>query len=154
MTDPHVAPIESFRDAVGFALELADRHAFIAAAVLLGSDGRPLDMATSNGLGAGIEPVVAWAAGIGDPPGRRRGTVRPRRALLVSVRSFDPETIREADLRRYREARWSFARTGCDLIDWIETDGDLFRSYAYVTCPAGAWWSDPPGHRLVDGGWA
>ncbi len=150
MPDAPVQPIESFRDAVGFAMELADRHAFVVAAALLGPDGRPVDVATLSTAAVGsiepeIEPVVAWAAG---HDGWR---CQPRRTLLVSVRPFDPEIVREVDLRRYRQARWALAHSGCDLIDWIETDGDLFRSYAYLTCPAEAWSDDPPTHRLVDG---
>ncbi len=151
--DAPIQPIESFRDAVGFAMELADRHAFVAAIALLGPDGRPIDVVTVNtatvgpfgAAGAEIEPVVAWAAGL---DGWR---CQPCRALLVSVRAFDPEIVREQDLHHYRQARWSLARSWCDLIDWIETDGDLFRSYAYLTCPAEAWTNDPPGHRLSDG---
>lgn len=146
MDDPPIPALRSFRDAIGFALELADRYAFVAAAVLLGPNGQPIDLAVAEGLGSSIEPVVAWAAGIDG-----WGAV-PRRSLLISVRPFDPEVIREADLRRYRQARWSLAGAGCHLVDWIETDGDLVRSYAYVTCPAEAWAADPPDHRLIDGG--
>jgi len=131
-------------------MELADRHAFVAAIALLGPDGRPIDVVTLNtaivdGVAAEIEPVVAWAAGL---DGWR---CRPCRTLLVSVRPFDPEIVREVDLRHYRHARWALAQAGCDLIDWVETDGDLFRSYAYLTCPAEAWTNDPPSHRLSDG---
>jgi len=148
--DAPVQPINSFRDAVGFAMELADRHAFVAAAALLGPDGRPVDVVTLSTAAVGgvdpeIEPVVAWAAGVDGWMGQ------PCRTLLVSVRPFDPEVVREADLRRYRQARWALGRSGCDLVDWIETDGDLFRSYAYLTCPAEAWSDDPPNHRLADG---
>ncbi len=146
MADPPVSPVRSFRDAVGFALELADRYAFVAAAALLDADGVPVDVAVVEGLGSPIEPVVAWAAGA---DGWRSA---PRRTLLISIRPFDPGVVAEDDLRRYRQARWSLGRAGCHLIDWIETDGDLVRSYAYLTCPAEAWAGDPPDHRLVDGG--
>ena len=76
----------------------------------------------------------------------------PRSTLVVSVRPYEPDLARERDLHLYRRARWSLGRAGCDLVDWIETDGDLFRSYAYLTCPARAWAGDPPVHRLNDGG--
>jgi hypothetical protein len=146
VVDPSIPPITSFRDATGFALELADRYAFVSAAVLLGPGGTPIDIATAEGIDAGIEPVVAWAAGIDGwrPP--------PLVALVISVRSVDPDVVREADIRRYRQARWSRGSAGCHLVDWIETDGDLVRSYAYLTCPAEAWSADPPGHRMIDGG--
>ena len=138
-------PICTFRDALGFAMTLADDYAFANAAVLLAGDGRPIDLAVTEGIGATIEPIVAWAAGIDHWAGR------PRSTLVVSIRPYEPEAIREHDLHLYRRARWALGRAGCDLIDWIETDGDLVRSYAYLTCPAEAWPGDAPTHRRADG---
>lgn len=138
--------IASFRDALGVAMELADRHAFVNAALLLGPDGRPVDLAVVEGLGGSIEPVVAWATGA------RRWITTPRAVLLVSVRPVDPDVVCEADIRRYRHADWSLTLAGCRLVDWIETDGDLFRSYAHLIHPARAWAGDPPSDRLADGG--
>ena len=71
--------------------------------------------------------------------------------LAEKALAYEPDLVRERDLHLYRRARWSLGRAGCDLVDWIETDGDLFRSYAYLTCPAAAWAGDPPANRLSDG---
>lgn len=143
---PAPTAIGSFRDAVGFAMELADHHAFATAALLLGPGHRPIDLAVVGGLGGSIETVVAWAAGACRLTGPRR-TV-----LVVSVRAVDPDVVAEADIRRYRHADWSLTRAGGQLIDWIETDGDVYRSYAYLIHPARAWAHDPPADRFADGG--
>ncbi len=145
MMGPTVPAIACYRDAVGFALELADHHAFVSAIALLDATGRTIDLAVAEGLGTTIDPVVAWATG------RTGWAGSPTAALAVSVQPFAPEIIREVDLRRYRRANWSLAGAGCRLIDWIETDGDLVRSYAYLTCQATAWPDDPPHHRRADG---
>jgi hypothetical protein len=145
MAGPPLPPsINAFRDALGFAMALADEYAFTNAAVLLAGDGRPIDLAVADGIGGSIEPVVAWAAG------SSWWTQPPRSSLVFSIRPYEPDLVRERDLRRYRHARWSLAQAGCDLLDWIETDGDLFRSYAYLISPAEAWSDDPPPHRLGD----
>lgn len=143
---PTVEPtITCYRDAVGLALELADRHAFASAIALLDANGRRIDLAVARGLGPSLEPVVAWARG------RAGWSGSPTGALAVSVQPLAPGVIREVDLHRFRQANWSLAAAGCRLVDWIETDGDVVRSYAYLTCPAAAWPDDPPHHRRADG---
>ena len=84
MDHPPFAPIATFRDAVGFAMELSDHYAFVTAAALLGADGHLIDLAVLDGIGGSIEPVVAWASGA------QRWVVAPRSTLLVSVRPVDP----------------------------------------------------------------
>jgi len=143
---PRPTPITTFRDALGLAMSLADEYAFANAAVLLAGDGRPIDVAVDEGIGATIEPVVAWACGA------RCWARRPHSALVLSIRPHEAEVVRERDLWRYRQAGWSLGRAGFDLLDWIETDGDLFRSFAYLTCPARAWAGDPPVDRIDDSG--
>lgn len=143
-------PIRSFRDAIGAALELADDHPLASVAVLLEPDGERVDVAIARGLDASIEAVVAWAAAVDGWAGSGRLARRPLGVLLISIRSFDPDVIREADLRRFRQAGWTMARAGHRLVDWIETDGDLVRSYAHVTSPDRAWPDDPPEHRRGD----
>lgn len=139
-------PIVTFRDALGFAMELTSSHVEVHAALLLTRDGQPIDLGLVEGPCGTIETVTDWAVGL------RSWARSPRRLLLASVRPFDSDVVREHDLRLFRRASWSLAAAGADLLDWIETDGDLFRSYAYLTCPAHAWPTDPIEHRLVDGG--
>lgn len=81
-------------------------------------------------------------------PARDCGPVRS--VVLVTVRPYEADVVRERDLELYRAAKWSLAAAGVHLTDWIETDGDLFRSYAYLTCPADAWTDDPPSQRWQD----
>ena len=142
---PIPGTIISFRDAVGVAMELADEFAFANAAAILDERGHLLDMAVVEGIGRTIEPVVEWATGIDG------WHTRINRILLISIRPYEVDIVREADLRLYRRAGWAISAAGARLIDWIETDGDLVRSYAYVTCPAQAWLDDPPGERASDG---
>ena len=59
--------------------------------------------------------------------------------LLISVRSLDSWYVYERDLSDYRLARATISRYGATLVDWIETDGDLVRSYAYLVNPNTAW---------------
>ncbi len=146
-------PIRSFRDAIGAALELADDHPMAGAAVLLGSGGERIDAAVARGLDASIEAVVAWAAAVDGWARSGPTDRRPLGVLLISIRSFDPDVVREADLRRYRQCGWTLARAGHRLLDWIETDGDVVRSYAHLTSPDRAWPNDPPDHRTGDRGW-
>ena len=134
----------------GLAMELADEYAFVNAAAILDRDRRLHDLIVAEGIGRTIEPVVGWltdAVGLRFTD-QRLGSVG---VVLVTVRPFDVDVVREEDLHLYRRAGWAIAERGAHLIDWIETDGDCFRSYAYVTCPARAWEYDPPGHRLSDG---
>ncbi|MEM9653082.1 MAG: hypothetical protein AAGA65_13360 [Actinomycetota bacterium] len=73
-----------------------------------------------------------------------------RGVVLFTVGPVEPDLIREADLRLFRQAGWILGVAGADLLDWIETDGDVVRSYASVTCPALAWADDPPDQRMED----
>ncbi len=137
--------VASFRDALGLAMEMADEYAFVNAGVLLDASGAVTEIVLAEGIGRTIEPVTGWLIEAAD------SWPDSARVLLVSVRPFEMDVVREQDLRRYRTAGWAIAGAGGHLIDWIETDGDLFRSYAYVTCPAVAWHGDRPEDRLSDG---
>lgn len=145
--------VNTFRDALGVAMALADDYAFANAAVLIEPDGQVHDIGVVDGVGTTIDEVIGWichaleraAAAPVHGPGPVAGV------LVISVRPFEADIVREADLFRFRAASWSVARAGASLLDWIETDGDLFRSYAYTTCPAAAWPHDPPLDRKQDG---
>lgn len=138
----HKEPILTFRDALGLAMSLADDHAFVHAAVCLDPHHAIIGMPQSEGLGRSPGPLIA--AVCDQSPGSVAAVV------LATVRPFEPDVVREADLQLFRRSRWALAEVGIDLLDWIETDGDLFRSYAYVTCPALAWPDDPPDQRLEE----
>lgn len=145
--------IVTFRDALGLAMGFADDFAFVNAALLLSADATIQRVIMTEGIGQSISPIVERLSG-------RAGTGRLTNpaiqapvvaAVLISVRPFEMDIIRESDLALFRRASWALIGIGIDLMDWIETDGDLFRSYAYVTCPATAWPNDPANERLEGG---
>lgn len=155
--------VATFRDAVGLAMAIADEYAFANVAALISGGqqhgspppGTVLDSIVAEGIGGTIQPLVAWAAAASQRQpahGRSRPgePTPPIDVLLLSIRPYEVDIVRERDLRLFRQARWATAAAGLNLVDWIETDGDLFRSYAYVTCPAEAWADDPPTERLWD----
>jgi hypothetical protein len=125
-------------------MEFADDYAFVNAGAVLDETGNVVDIVMAEGIGQSIEPVARWLV-----DGHRCWPQAPT-VLLVSVRPFEVDVVREQDLLRYRHAGWAIAAAGGQLIDWIETDGDLFRSYAYVTCPGDAWPNDGPDQRHFD----
>lgn len=152
--------VRSFRDALGIAMGLADDYAFVNAAVLLDEQHITVDVLLTEGIGRSIGPLVGLACGAVErlPNGKasapgRRSVTKPELStvssvLLLTVRPFEVDIIRESDLELYRRACWTMSAAGACLADWIETDGDLFRSYAYVTCPGLAWPDDPPEERI------
>jgi hypothetical protein len=144
---PQPVSITSFGDALGLAMALADEYAFANAAALIDDDGGLVDLAIAEGIGTTIEPLIQWiiTRSAGDAgEARDSAALGPVAVVMLSVRPYEVDLVREEDLRLYRLATWSAAAAGLHLLDWIETDGDLFRSYANVTCPAKAWDQDPP----------
>lgn len=130
--------IVDFRDALGLAMALADEYAFANAVTLLDSDGAIVDLAIVHGVGYTIEPLLSWATAAAAAT-QGRGPVA---AVLLSVRPHEVGVVREEDLWRYRRGCWTMAAAGLELLDWIETDGDLYRSFANIACPALAWTAD------------
>ncbi len=137
-------------------MALADEYAFANGLALIDGHGGLIDLAIVEGIGQTVEPLVRWlASGKPEPneqssrgPGRQNhGGAAAMSALLLSVRPYEADLVREEDLRLYRNGGWAISAAGLHLIDWIETDGDLFRSYAYLMCPATAWPDDPPMER-------
>ena len=138
--------ISSFRDGLGLAMGLSDEYAFANAAVLLDRRRRVLLVHRSDRVGGSIGRLVDQICARTCGSLSSAGT--PASVLLITVRPVEADVVREADLHLFRRARWTLGAAGPDLLDWIETDGDLFRSYAYLTCPGLAWPNDPPGDRL------
>lgn len=140
----HPATVSCFRDAVGLALQLSEDYAYAQVAVLLDENGIQLDRRVFDAVGVGLMPVLAWclstAAGLG----------RPVDVLLLTARSIEPSVVREQDLAHYRRAERTLTGANLGLLDWIETDGELVRSFAYLVHPDTAWITDPADHRRVD----
>lgn len=134
--------ISTFRDALGLAMLLADEYAFLRAAALLHQDGTVQELLTVDGFGSSIGSLVGQVCiRLHRPPGGISSVV------LLTIGPMEDGIIRESDLGQFRRARWAVSASGADLVDWIETDGDLARSYASITCPALAWPQDPPEQR-------
>jgi hypothetical protein len=140
----HPATVSCFRDAVGIALQLSEEYAYAQVAVLLDGDGSPLDRRVFDAVGVGLMPVLAWCLSTAadlDPP---------IDVLLLTARSIEPALVREQDLAQYRRAERTLTGANLGLLDWIETDGELVRSFAYLIHPDTAWITDPVDHRRVD----
>ncbi len=122
----------SFRDALGLALELSDEFAFAHTAVILSSDRRCIDFRVFTAVVDNLSDVLEWLAT------RPQDSADSPLVLLISVRSVD-RSIYEHDLSTFRLARTRVSALGAMLLDWIETDGELVRSYAHLVNPSTAW---------------
>lgn len=151
--------IREFADVRALVDGIAREYAAANAAVILDPDSRVLDLAVTAGVGKPAEPLIRWATQSPFDPGLPGAPVmpwwpgdgngpgwQPDALLVLSVGAFDPDLIREGDLERYRRARRSAAMVGLRLLDWIETDGEGFRSYADLI-EALPVWPDPPRPR-------
>lgn len=130
---PVPSTVAEFRDALGLAFELSDEFAFAQAVVTTDHLHRCIDFAVFTEIGDGLAPTLNW---LSDRIGHRP---RPRRVLLISIRSIDGIIVAERDLAEFRFAQQAVDRLGARLIDWIETDGELVRSYAYLANPHTTW---------------
>ncbi len=125
--------IRSFRDALGLALELNDEFAFAHAAVVLSPDRRCVDFGVFTAVGHNLSATLGWLSC------RFERSSDRALVLLISVRSIDGRSIYERDLSDFRFARATISEFGGSLLDWIETDGELVRSYAQLVNPNTAW---------------
>lgn len=136
--------ISSFRDALGLAFELSDEFAFAQAAVLIDRQRRCVDFGVFTEVGQGLTPALGWLS-------RRVDHHRPSlRALFISVRSVNGLIVAEHDLAEFRFAVHTAAQMGVSVIDWLETDGELVRSYAYLTNPNTVWSMQAAAEGAVD----
>ena len=152
-------PICCFRDALGLAMQLhhqVHEDAFwtdsspepaspdpqhlpsrptAVAVAFLSTSGECLDLGVFRKTS--VASAGHWAIGIcGGFEGR---TSAISKVLLTSLRPQLTQTIHESDLELFRSIRWQMSTVGAELVDWIETDGDHVRSFAYLTCPITAW---------------
>jgi len=125
--------IHSFRDALGLALELSDEFAFAHAALVLSPDRRCVDFEIFTAIVDNLAELLGWLSSCFEQK------VDAALVLLISVRSVDGWSIYERDLSNFRFARTTVSGYGGSLLDWIETDGELVRSYAYLVNPNTAW---------------
>lgn len=128
---PH--SIRSFRDALGLALELSDEFAFAHAVLVLSPDRQCVDFEIFTAVGDNLSEVLSWLSS------RLERGLDTALVLLISIRSVDGWSIYEQDLDDFRFVRATIAGYGALLLDWIETDGELVRSYAYLVNPNTAW---------------
>jgi len=136
--------ISGFRDALGIALELSEEFAFAQAAAVVDPSHRCVDFAVFTDVGDGLVPSLAWLS-------TRAGGYSPNcSVVLFSVRSVDGLVIAEMDLAEYRFAAGTISRMGARLLDWIETDGEMVRSYAYLTTPQTRWAMDALSEGAID----
>lgn len=140
----HWSTVTSFRDALGLGLELSDEFAYAQAALLLSVDGTIMGATVSTSVGVGLTSTLAWCLAEAPPD-------QSAEVLMLTVRCLDLDRIYEQDLELYRRVERTLAGTNLGLVDWIETDGDCARSFAYLIHPDTAWSTDPASHRRADG---
>ncbi len=125
--------ITSFRDALGLALELSDEFAYAHAVVILAPDRRCVELQLFTGIVDNLGVMLGWLSS------RLVRGYAPVPVLLISVRSVDGWSVYERDLNDFRFARATIGELGGELVDWLETDGELVRSFAHLVDPGSAW---------------
>ncbi len=146
--------ITSFRDAVGVAMELADEYA-IANSVLLTepTTGRVVRSSLSTAIETSLSPQLRWSWRSCISECRDRPERSGLDVVLLAVRETSLLPVRETDLTSYRFARATLSYCNARLLDWIHTDGDHIRSFAYLTSRHTAWAGDNTSHRCEDERW-
>lgn len=141
---PIPSAVTSFRDALGIALELSEEFAYTQAVVVIDDAGRCIDFNLFGRIGQGLMTMLSWISSRSSayPPGSG--------VVLISVRSVDGPIIWEQDIADYRFARQALQRVGVSVVDWIETDGELVRSYAYIVNPNTSWSIDAASEGAAD----
>ena len=136
--------VVSFRDALGLVLELSDEFAFAQAVLVTDRANRCIDFMVFTEVGDGLATGLRWLS--------RRIAMYPcrSRVLLISVRSIDELCVAERDLADYRFAEHTIGALGAVLRDWIETDGEVVRSYAYLTNPNTTWSAEALAEGALD----
>jgi hypothetical protein len=134
---PRTRAINHFADAACAAVGLQELYGRFAAAVLLGDDGEIVDMRPFAGERACVACAIEWAVNFVDHP-------RAHRIVLLSSDSSSVRHAKEDDIRLYRELCDELDLNGFELVDWIQTDGDLLRSLTF-TCDLAPNWDDEPG---------
>ncbi|MCP5030617.1 MAG: hypothetical protein GY939_02365 [Actinomycetia bacterium] len=145
--DGPLGALVTFRDGVGFALELADTYRAATAGLLIDHRG----IVTRQGVAPGpaLEstlPTLEWllaTANSARGPGRRR-------TLLITSDWDRPLLLADSDVHLFCWAARSLGSLQAPLDDWIHTDGDLVRSAAFANDPRRAWPQDPAHDRLLD----
>ncbi len=141
---PVPSTVSSFRDALGLALELSDEFAFAHAVLVTDHNGCCVDFGVLTRFGEGLIPVLGW---LSDRVERQNN---PRNVILFTARTLDWHVVAERDLAEYRFAATIVNRLGLHLVDWIETDGEIVRSYAYLANPNTGWANQAAAEGVVD----
>jgi hypothetical protein len=134
---PRTRAIHHFADAVCAALGLQELYGRYAAAALLDDDGAVVDMRPFSGDRACVACAIEWAINGDDDD-------EARRIVLLSGEGDSVRHAREDDIRFYQDVREQLDRHGFELVDWVQTDGDLIRSLTF-TCDTDPNWDDDPG---------
>ena len=116
--------ILTFADACSALMALEERFRTAHVAAALDPEGRVLDMTAFTSQAQSIYDALDWASCLtaNDP--------RVRRLVLLSLVREGVLEIRESDLALLRQAQSVFGRDGIEVVDWLQYDGELFRSLA------------------------
>jgi hypothetical protein len=136
-------PIRSLREALATAMGLADDFAYAQAMALLDRRGRTLELILfTDPQRHTPDDAIGWAGC------RIFDLSTAQRLVLLSIGVTTD--LSDDDVAWFVQRRARFAEVDVDLVDWIRTDGDSFRSVAYAIDPDHAWASDPPDRRAAD----
>jgi hypothetical protein len=131
--------IHDFTDAALVALGLHDLCSRYAAVALVDEDDDTvLDLRPYFGDDACVVCASEWASEAAT--GWRDAAVG---VVLFSSDGRPVTEVREHDIELFRRLRSDLEAERLDLIDWIQTDGDCFRSLAF-TCDTNPYWPDEP----------
>jgi hypothetical protein len=127
--------IRTFGDALVEAFALSEQFRQAHTAVVVDDRGKPFDMTVFAAPHHTPDDALAWVADV-EPPGE--AIVR---LILISIGRDGVEELREADIRRFVDARCRLAARGLHLVDHLLCDGDKVRSVA-MSSGVAAWDED------------
>ena len=144
--------LNTFRDAVGVALEFSGYYSAATLAFLVADDGGRVDrFFVADYADQSIMLGLNWAVGAATEPEQRHCPPNQRRrTLLITIDGERPQLLAGEDIGLFHWAVRALSTAGAPLDDWIYTDGELVRSASFASNPRAAWPSDPPHHRLID----
>ncbi len=145
--DGPLGVLATFRDGIGFALELADAYPAATSGLLIDEGGVVIRQGIAPGPTLETTlPTLEWLLATATSS-RGQGA---RRTLLITSDWDRPLLLADHDVQLFRWAAQILSSLQAPLEDWIHTDGDLVRSAAIANDSRRAWPHDPPHERLFD----
>jgi hypothetical protein len=125
--------IRSYAEAVAAAMGMSERYGYGHAAAALDAHGSLIDLTVFHEPHQTIYDALFYAHGLMlfDPS--------VTRLVLLSALRRDVSGVKERDIETLRGAQRLFGESGVEIVDWVQTDGSLFRSVGVTTEHQGVW---------------